>query len=69
MMFLESSSELSADVIHFDMQAVFLAVRVRLDSALALPHESRKHSDTDQEESRHFLVISVLLALGSSHLR
>lgn len=58
---------LGADAIHCDIQVLSLAVTVKLDSGLTLPHELSKRGDTDQEENSLFLVISDL-ALGSSHL-
>lgn len=65
---VERSSGLDPIAVHFDIHALSLAIRVRLDSGLALPHKASKHRGTDQEENSHFLVISGLLTLGSSHL-
>lgn len=58
---------LGADAVHCDIQVLSLAVMMRLDSGLALPQESSKLGDTDQEENSLFLVISGL-SLGSSYL-
>lgn len=55
---VESSSGLGAIAVHFNISVLSLAVSVRLDSGLALSHESSKHSDTDQKENSHSLVIS-----------
>lgn len=55
---VESSSGLGAIAVHFNNSVLSLAVSIRLDSGLALSHESSKHSDTDQKENNHSLVIS-----------